>query len=140
MSTPCNKYEDVSTALQIIVSSGLLDILANLDLEGDDVELVLSRVFGDTWGMLGQPDLRTSEQPDPFTFKENVIKYWIDHRPDGSAKQWNAKITSGPDRGIHRFYDFNRMRPGQTGITRTIRGKEYRGVDEERPPDKRYKE
>lgn len=50
---------------------------------------------------------------DPFSNPENRIEGWTDK--DG---QYNQKIVQGPDTGIHRFYDPENERSGQTGTIR----------------------
>lgn len=71
------------------------------------------------------PDLSISDSPDPFkdpvetirnskewiTTKGNLIKVYT-----SKTGQVNYEIFSGPDRGLHRFYDPNNQREGQTGV------------------------
>lgn len=72
-----------------------------------------------------QVDLSISDSPDPlndpidnakndhdwWTTKGNHIIVFTD-----SDGQINYDIVAGPDRGVHRFYDPEHMREGQTGV------------------------
>lgn len=140
MATPCVEYPDPGDVGFALITMGMIDLLEEMNLSPNDQLLVLSKVFGETSGLLGAPDLSRSGHPDPFLNPKNKVEYW--RKKDGKTghvTQWNAKIQSGPDRGVHRWFDFSTKTGGETGVTRKYVGTKYRGVDAERPPEKRFR-
>lgn len=51
---------------------------------------------------------------DPWKDPRNRIESWVNQ----DTGQMNDKIVSGPDAGVHRYYDKTRRRSGQTGTQR----------------------
>jgi len=51
---------------------------------------------------------------DPWQDPRNRIEPWVNKE----TGQMNQKIVSGPDTGLHRYYDKARRRSGQTGTER----------------------
>ena len=62
------------------------------------------------------PNDKPNFDKDPFQDDRNRVKSWPNK--DG---QTNQKIIEGPDTGVHRFYDPEHNRSGQTGTERPNR-------------------
>lgn len=69
--------------------------------------------------------LEISNFKDPFENPANKVEQWTNR----TTGQINQKIVSGPDKGVHRYYDPGSNRGGQTGVSRFDRrtGDERRG-------------
>ncbi len=77
-------------------------------------------------------DLSISKSSDPFsdpvaqkidakewiTTEGNHIKSWYSK----TQNQFNLKIVSGPDQGIHRYYNYDTLHQGQTGVENFKKG------------------
>src|SRR5258708_28476310 len=73
--------------------------------------------------------LEISEYANPFDNPANVVEQWTNK----VTGQINQKIRSGPDKGVHRFYDPGTNRSGQTGITRFSKGGTVERRSESKP-------
>jgi hypothetical protein len=66
---------------------------------------------------MSDPRNRYDPDYDPWQNPDNTVAQWTD-----SDGQINQKIVSGPDEGLHRYYDpANNYRTGQTGYDRPYR-------------------
>ncbi|HEX9008656.1 MAG TPA: hypothetical protein VF837_05340 [Patescibacteria group bacterium] len=79
-------------------------------------------------------DLSISDSPDPFkdpVEKQINDKEWITDKGNhvvswfsSTENQINFKIVSGPDSGVHMFYNYDTHHQGQTGVENFREGHE----------------
>lgn len=73
--------------------------------------------ISDSADPINDPIASTKNDHDWWTTKGNHIVVFTD-----SDGQINYDIVAGPDRGVHRYYDHEHMREGQTGVENAKNG------------------
>lgn len=96
---PCNEEDRPNDVGFSLLTMGMLDVLVNLPVDGEDIDLILSDVWAYSHGNWGQTDLSISNETNIqaiFDNPKNQTDVWLRMErtlPDGKTERFNVTIT-----------------------------------------------